>query len=83
MVVGPGLQLDACRLQRPLVDRQEQIGFLGQQDEIGRPQQSAPWMHPAQQGLGAYDMPVGVHLRLVVQGEAMLQQRRAQVVFQS
>jgi len=68
----PDGQLLASRGQRPVAQRQDQATFLGQRNEIGRHDQPAPGMLPAQQGLDAGHAALAVHLGLVMQHELLL-----------
>ncbi|HZX26955.1 MAG TPA: hypothetical protein VFF16_07810 [Telluria sp.] len=54
-IVLPCLELEAGRLQDPVADRQDQVGFLGQRNEVGRRHEAAFGMMPAQQHFGAHD----------------------------
>jgi hypothetical protein len=69
--------------QHPLADRAHHPGLLGHGHEHGRRDQAAARVAPAQQRLGADQLAgLGVHLRLVVQHEALALDRLAQAVLE-
>jgi hypothetical protein len=56
-------------------ERQDQSGFLGERNELGRGHQTAFWMPPANQRLGTDDAASPVNLWLVTQEEFLPLQR--------
>ena len=81
-VVRPVLEPRTGGFQHPLADRQNQSGFLGQRDELGRRNQAALGMAPAQQRLGADDAAGAVDLRLVIENELAIANGESQSGFQ-
>ena len=79
----PGRRFGAGGAQHPLPDLLDQAGFLGDRHEIGRRDHAAHRMPPAQQRLAAGDLVAAqIDLRLIVQLERALRQRRAQIRLQ-
>ena len=69
-------------LQHPLTNGDDQPGILGVIDKFARRQQTALRVLPANQQLGTDDPPGTIELRLVIQHELLLANRRAQVAIQ-
>ncbi len=79
-LVEPGLDLAAGGEQHPVAERQDQAAFLGDRDELGRANQAALRVAPANQGFDADHLAAEqVDLWLVVQHQLVIGQRAATV----
>ena len=76
-------RIDAGPAQHPVAELDDQAGFFGERNEIGRRDQAALRMVPAHQGFERDDLVAGdVADRLIVDFEFVALQRRPQVEFQ-
>ena len=81
-VTLPGLDLPAGAFHDPGTDRQDEAGFLGQRDEVGRRDESAASRLPAQQDFGADHLSGRPHQRLIVGLQLIAFERLAQIAFE-
>ena len=82
-MVGPLAGVGAGALQHELAERGDEAGFLGQGHELGRRNEPARRMRPAQQRLEADDVLAHqIYERLIVHFERFGRQRRAQIDFE-
>ena len=73
----------ADAVQHPFADFEDEVGLLGQRNELRGRNVAVPGQPPAQQRLGADDAPVAqVHLGLVVHQELVALQRAAQLALE-
>ena len=83
MCVGPPGGRGAGLPHRPFAERDDEPGLLGQRDELGRRDEAALGVMPAQQRLEAADLVAReVDERLVVELELAVGQRLAQIDLQ-
>src|SRR3989338_6073064 len=82
-IMGPYHQLLARRTQDQATQRQNKPRAFSQGNEFARRHQPAYRVLPADQGLGADQLPVSIHLGLVVQDKVVLVEALAQVAFQA
>ena len=75
--------VQAHAVQHPFADVQDEVGFLGERNEMRGRDVAVPGQPPAQQGLGADDAAVAqVDFRLVADIELVALQRAAQLALQ-
>src|SRR5579862_3312165 len=70
----------AYAVQHPLADVEDEVGLLGERDELRRRDVAVPRKPPAQQRLGADDLAVAqIHFRLIADLELIALERAAQL----